>query len=76
MEKPTEGKCVVCKGQIVEMITSEFNPKFGSLIIGPGSKEQFHEVSQGFHCKKCGLKYAFVPMERNKPIATIRSQLQ
>lgn len=59
--KPTDGKCVFCSGPIVEMIVREFDARSGPMIIGPGSKHQHHDVSQGFHCTKCGLKYEFVP---------------
>ena len=61
MERRTDGKCVVCEGEIVEVIEKEFDPMSGPLIIGPGSRQQFHNVSKGYHCKKCGLKYAFIP---------------
>ena len=63
MEKQTDGKCVVCKSQIVEIIAEEHNPETGPPIIGPGSKDQYRKVSKGYHCsnKGCGLKYAFIP---------------
>jgi len=51
MEKFTGGKCVVCSGEIVEVIVDEWDDL----------NERFQEVSKGFYCKKCGLKYAFVP---------------
>jgi len=47
-ERLTNGKCRVCGGEIVEKIVSEFKPSF-------------RNVSKGFHCRKCGIKYAFVP---------------
>ena len=61
METKTDGRCVVCGGEIVEVVVSEYNPMSGPLIIGPGSVNQFREVSKGYHCKNCGLKYEFVP---------------
>ena len=60
-EKKTDGVCVVCEGEIVETIVNKYDPLTGPPIIGPGSRNQFHDVSEGFHCKKCGLKYRFVP---------------
>ena len=62
--KDTEGKCVVCKGQIVETMITEFDPKTGPPIFGPGSKRQFKEVSRGYHCRGCGLKYEFIPIKK------------
>ena len=56
--KYTGKKCIVCGGDIVELIVNEYNPKTGPPIVGPGSKGQFHEVSKGFHCESCRLKYA------------------
>jgi hypothetical protein len=66
-----EGKCPVCqllgkKGDIVEDITSRFNPMMGPPIIGPGSKGQYHDVHEGYHCLTCGLKYKFVPGENQE----------
>lgn len=61
MEKSTKGKCVVCGGEIVEVIVTEYNPMTGPPIIGPGSRQQYRDVSKGYHCKNCGIKYAFVP---------------
>ena len=60
-EQPAEGTCVVCNGTVVEKLVSEFNPASGPLIIGPGSRGQYRNVSKGFHCTKCGLKYEFAP---------------
>lgn len=60
MKKQTEGKCVSCGGVIVEKVVRKFDPTMGSAIIGPGSKNQFHEISEGFYCTNCGLKYEFV----------------
>ena len=57
----TEGYCVVCEGRIVELFVEEFDPKTGPPIFGPGSKRQFKEVSKGYYCDHCGLKYQFVP---------------
>lgn len=63
-EEPTKGKCVFCGGMIVEKIARKFNPVAGPLIIGPGGKNQFHEVSEGFYCQHCGLKYEFIPKNK------------
>ena len=62
MEKPTEGKCVVCGSAIVERLGEEL-PPIELCIIGPGSKDQIKQVSYGYNCSnpKCGLKYAFIP---------------
>lgn len=64
--RATEGKCIVCGGEIFQMIVSEFDPMTGPLIIGPGSKHQFREASAGFHCTRCGIKYLFIPPAREK----------
>jgi len=65
MDKPTEGKCVYCGSQIVERVTNQFIAESGPIIIGPGlqtrPRGQFRDVSQGYHCIGCGLKYEFVP---------------
>jgi len=61
-----EGACRVCHGDLVEKIVHEFNPASGPAIIGPGSKGQFRDVSRGFYCKQCGLKYEFVPDQGKK----------
>lgn len=61
MEKPTGKNCLVCGGEVVEKIESEFDPRSGPMIIGPGSKHQHRDVSKGFHCMECGLKYEFSP---------------
>ena len=57
----TGGQCVVCEGNIIELFVNEHISTTGQVIIGSGSKYQLHESSKGFHCDKCGLKYAFVP---------------
>lgn len=61
MERKTEGKCRPCGGNIVEKINREYDPALGPMVIGPGSRHQIREVSKGFHCEQCGLKYEFVP---------------
>jgi len=60
-EKPTKDSCGCCGGIIVEKIVKEFDPRTGPLIFGPGSRDQHREVSKGFHCKICGVKYEFIP---------------
>jgi hypothetical protein len=37
-----EKNCVVCQGSIRERRESEFDATFGPMIIGPGSRKQFH----------------------------------
>jgi hypothetical protein len=54
------GTCGVCGGRIVEKKGFAFDPVFGPPIIGPGSRDQHTEVSYGFYCEKCGLKYEFI----------------
>lgn len=57
MEKAMGKKCIVCKeGEIVEKIVQKFT-SLSLPIIGPGSRDQFSDVSEGYFCKKCGLKY-------------------
>ncbi len=58
--------CKVCGGDITERIVQEYNPVTGPPIIGPGSRQQYHYVSQGLYCKKCGVKYEFVPGEEQE----------
>lgn len=60
-DKPTSSTCVVCGGPIVERVDREFDARSGPMIIGPASQQQFHDVSKGYHCTKCGLKYEFLP---------------
>lgn len=55
------GECRVCKGGIVEKTFIRFDSMTGPPIIGPGSRQQFKKVSDGYYCKKCGIKYEFVP---------------
>jgi hypothetical protein len=64
MNKPTEGKCVHCGSPIVERIDREFIAEYGPAIFGPGSRDQFCDVSKGYHCTGCGLKYEFVPPDK------------
>jgi len=60
-----KGACRIpgCGGDITERIVQEYNPMTGPPIFGPGSRQQYHYVSQGLYCKKCGVKYEFVPGE-------------
>ncbi len=60
-EKATKAICKVCGGPIVELLEVEHDPKSGPPVYGPASRRQFNEVSKGFHCKKCGIKYQFPP---------------
>lgn len=62
-EKTTDGKCGCCGGAIVEKIVNKFDPVTEHLGLGPVSQGQFKKVSEGLHCRNCGLKYAFIPKE-------------
>ena len=66
MDRHTEGKCRVCQGEIVEKIVSESIPRTGPVIYGPGSGRKLRDVSKGYHCVECGLKYEFVPVPVKK----------
>ena len=67
MDKPTGGKCRVCQGKIVEKVVSEYIPQRGPTVYGPPSGRQtHHDVSRGYHCVECGLKYEFVPLPVEK----------
>ena len=57
----TNKPCLVCGGKLVKKTEREFDPTSGPIIIGPGSRHQYHEVSHGYHCTNCGLKYEFPP---------------
>ena len=64
-EKKTEpkvfkGACRVCGGDVMEKIVTKFDPKMGPMIIGPGSRQQFYDVREGYYCQSCGIKYEFV----------------
>lgn len=59
--KETGGHCVVCSGIIVEAFGRVRSDRPIHPTFGPHSAENYHEVSLGFHCQTCGLKYAFVP---------------
>ncbi len=59
--------CRVCGGDIIENIVVRFNAMHGSMILGPGSRNQFHESTEGYYCQSCGLKYRFVPEKKKKP---------
>ena len=58
-----QGACKVCGGDVTEKIVREFNPMTGPPIIGPGSRQQYSYVSKGLYCKRCGIRYEFVPEE-------------
>lgn len=49
-----------CKGKIIEVtiVTHQFNPMTGPLVIGPGSRSQFNKTSHSqCYCASCGLMY-------------------
>lgn len=61
IERPTNGSCKVCGGEIVQrVIKGEFVGR-GMPVYGPAGKGQYADVSEGFHCKECGIQYRFVP---------------
>lgn len=63
-DEKTGRKCSVCKvGDIIESFSMRRDPNAGPPIIGPGSRNQIKKFSNGLHCDKCGLMYAFVPPE-------------
>lgn len=57
------GVCRVCRGTIVRRTQYARDPYAGLPIIGPGSANQSVRVFDRF-CKKCGIKYEFVPGEK------------
>ena len=59
-----KGKCVVCKGPLIEKVVRKFDATTGPMIIGPGSRNQFRNELEGFHCMNCGLKYEFIPKSK------------
>ena len=64
MEKLTGGKCVVCGGEIVELIDSVENEWDSTMPLVPDPKKTFRDVSRGLCCRKCGIRYAFLPKEK------------
>lgn len=67
MEKGEEekcGRCIVCGGKVVQKIVEKFDPSSGPKIIGPGYKKQMIEISEGYHCISCGLKYEFPTIKK------------
>lgn len=55
------GKCRLCDSSVVNDTTREYNPRSGPPIMGSGSRNQYHEVTHGYYCSNCGLKYQFPP---------------
>lgn len=47
------GKCVICTGDVVRLVTRKKNKK-----VAGGISTTFHK---GFFCANCGLKYQFPP---------------
>lgn len=66
MKESTDGKCVFCGGKIVKLIVGEHDPMWGSRIVGPGSRRQQREVSRGYHCENCDIKYKLVPQRKRR----------
>lgn len=58
--KVFKGVYKVCKGDITEKITREFDATTGPPIIG-GFHNQFHDVHDGYYCLGCGIRYEFIP---------------
>ena len=60
--KETRARCArsECNGIIMEKWVHKF-VGYGSPIIGPGGKNQWADVSEGYFCKECGIKYEFPP---------------
>lgn len=67
---PRTGKCILCDGTLKEQIEVRYDPSTGPLIMGPGSRRQYKEVSEGFVCDNCGLRYATLPTERETQLAS------
>ena len=55
------GTCKLCSSKVKPDIVMEFNPSYGPMIIGPGSRNQFRRVHKGFYCtnEECGLIYKY-----------------
>jgi hypothetical protein len=64
---PREGVCVVCKGKVTETYSKVYDPRTGPLIIGPGSRSQYHWQTSGLSCASCGIKYAKLPALDGNP---------
>lgn len=65
------GECL-CGGVIVVLTiyTSEYNPKTGSIIIGPASREQFRRVERSScFCEECGIVYNPGVVQKKKRLA-------
>lgn len=63
--RETESECKVCRGIIVAKYQHAF-VGHGSPIIGPGGRNQWQDVFRGYYCKGCGIKYEFLPKQREK----------
>lgn len=64
MAEPTSAttdQCKVCGGSLAPDVTKEFDATLGPAIIGPGSRSQYRNVTHGYYCTVCGLKYKFPP---------------
>ena len=59
--KATIAMCPICGGTIFQKFEQRLKPEAGSPIIGPGSVEQYEEVSTGYYCDQCKLVYEFLP---------------
>lgn len=57
-----EGKCVVCKGKVIEEYVSVSDRPFTKIPLGPASRNCYSWQYDGCHCTKCGLKYEFIPL--------------
>jgi len=59
MEK--KEKCIICGGDVEEVITHEFDLKTKFPILSSGIKKQVHVVIKDFYCQKCGSFKHSVP---------------
>ena len=66
--KPTDAKCVVCYGDIVERLVRARRPRdHRENVVGTASFDLAREraalpkVGGGYHCSQCGLMYQFLP---------------
>lgn len=63
-ERVTDSDCVACGKKIVEISEKQFDATTGSMIIGPGGKDQWHTTT-AYHCSFCGLVYRFLPKKES-----------
>lgn len=60
----TGKRCVICSGRIIEFFSFRYNdPLHRSVIIGPGSRQQYDRLSDGYRCEDCGVAYYCLPKD-------------